>query len=268
MDEGVGALISYLKSSMKEKDMNICERLYDLSLEKAESVTVDKVSLGVGYTAVQTSDGGIGVSYTYFEKKTSCTVRADDVDFEQQPAALLLERIKKEDPLEKGMALALVNSLNYRDALALPDDPRNDVLVRHFRIEKGRHVSMVGYFGPTIKLLEEKGAIVEVIDESRGIGETDRFMDRLSAWTEVLILTSTSLLNNTAESILERLGPDARTLILGPSTPMIREAFEGLPVHMLAGIAPIPDENVFKVICHGLGTPALLKACYKKYLLM
>ena len=253
---------------MKEKSMTICERLYDLSLKKAESVTVDKVSLGVGYTAVQTSDGGIGVSYTYFEKKTSCTVRADDVDFEQQPAALLLERIKRQAPLEKSMALALINSLNYRDALALPDDPHNDALIRHFGIEKGRHVSMVGYFGPTIKLLEEKAAIVEVIDESRGIGETDRFMDRLSAWTEVLILTSTSLLNNTTEAILERLGPDAKTVILGPSTPMIREAFTGLPVHMLAGIAPIPDENVFKVICHGLGTPVLLKACYKKYLIM
>lgn len=49
--------------------MNICERLYDLSLQKAQSVTIDKVSLGVGYTAVKTSDGEIGVSYTYFEKK-------------------------------------------------------------------------------------------------------------------------------------------------------------------------------------------------------
>jgi uncharacterized protein len=248
--------------------MNVCERLYDLSLQKAQSVTVDKVSLGVGYTAVRTSDGGIGVSYTYFEKKTSCTVRADDVDFEHQPATLLLERIKRQDPLEKSMALALVNALNYNNALALSDDPRNDALIRQFQIGKGKHVSMVGYFGPTIKLLEEKGAIVEVVDESRGIGQKDQFMDRLYDWTEVLILTSTSLLNDTAEAILERTGPGVKTVILGPSTPMIREAFTGLPVHMMAGIAPIQGVDIFKVICHGLGTPALLKSCYKKYLII
>ncbi len=248
--------------------MTICEKLYDLFLEKAKSVTVDKVSLGVGYTAVQTSDGGIGVSYTYFEKKTSCTVRADDVDFEHQPAALLLERIKRSDPLEKSMALALINAMNYHNALKMPDDPRNDILIRHFRIEKGTHVSMVGYFGPTIRLLEERGAIVEVIDESKDIGDKKGFMDRLSFWTEVLILTSTSILNDTAEPILKRLGPEVKTVVLGPSTPMIKEAFLDLPVHMLAGIAPFQDQNVFRVICHGLGTPALLKACYKKYLLL
>jgi hypothetical protein len=47
---------------------------------------------------------------------------------------------------------------------------------------------------------------------------------------------------------------------------MIGAAFAGLPVHMLAGIAPIRGRDVFKTVCHGLGTPALMKSCHKKYL--
>ena len=247
--------------------MIICERLYKLSLQKAQAVTVDRISIGLGYTAVKTSDGGIGLSYTYFEKKTSCTARADNVEFESRPADLLLERIKSPYPLEKSMAMALINALNYQNALTFPEDPHNEELIRQLRIEKGRRVSMVGFFGPTIKLLEEKGAIVEIIDDNRGLGENSVFFDHLSTWTEVLILTSTSLLNDTAEGILERLGSEAKTLILGPSTPMIKEAFVGLPVHMLAGIAPIQGRDIFKTVCHGLGTPALMKSCHKKYLI-
>jgi hypothetical protein len=247
--------------------MNIYERLYNLSLPKAQSVTVEKIRIGLGYTAVKTSDGGTGLSYTYYEKKTSCTSRADNVDFESKPATLLLERIRNPDPLEKSMAMALVNALNYHDALTLPEDPENDVLFEQFRMEKGRHVSMVGYFGPTIKSLEKKGVIVEIMDKSRGIGEHDRFMERLSEWTEVLILTSTSLLNDTAEGILAHVGPEVKTVVLGPSTPMMRAAFAGLPVDMLAGIAPMQGRDIFKAVCHGLGTPALMKSCHKKYLL-
>ncbi len=247
--------------------MSICERLCELSLRKAQSVTVDRISIGLGYTAVEVSDGGVGLCYTYFEKKTSCTARADNVEFESRPAELLLERIKSPAPLEKSMAMALINALNYEYALTLPEDAGHETLIGQLRIEQGRHVSMVGYFGPTIKLLEEKGAIVEIIDENRGVGEQDRFLEHLSSWTEVLILTSTSLLNDTAEGILKRLGPGAKTVILGPSTPMIREAFAGYPVHMLAGIAPIQGHDIFKTVCHGLGTPALMKSCHKKFLI-
>ncbi len=246
--------------------MTICEKLYALSLPKAQTVTVDRVAMGLGYTAVSTSDGGIGLSYTWFEMKTSCTARADDVEFEGEPATLLLERITGKDMLARSMAMALVNALNYEDALQFPEDPRNDRLIELLGIEKGRHVSMVGYFGPTIQLLEKKGATVEIIDENRGLGGKDAFFERLSSWTEALILTSTALLNDTAEGILERLGPDVKTVILGPSTPMIAGAFADFPVHMLAGIAPIRGRDVFKTVCHGLGTPALMKSCHKKYL--
>lgn len=89
----------------------------------------------------------------------------------------------------------------------------------------------------------------------------------LSTWAEMLILTSTALLNNTAEGIIERLGRDARTVILGPSTPMIGEAFTEFPVHMLAGIAPVPGSDIFTLVCHGFGTPVRIKSCHKKYVL-
>ncbi len=54
--------------------MKLNNRLYDYFKDKGEKVTVELLILGLGYTAVATSDGGIGIYYTYFDQKTSCSL--------------------------------------------------------------------------------------------------------------------------------------------------------------------------------------------------
>ena len=85
-------------------------------------------------------------------------------------------------------------------------------------------------------------------------------------FSDVLFLTSTSILNNTAEEILSHVGGSVKTVLLGPSTPMTAKAFDHLPVHMLAGTVPMQKENVLKAVRHGLGAPALQKFGRKSYL--
>ncbi len=45
---------------------------YRIFADKARELTVEVLSLGLGYTAVKTSDDGIGVSYTYLSDKRTC----------------------------------------------------------------------------------------------------------------------------------------------------------------------------------------------------
>ena len=96
--------------------MELNDRLYNLFLNKACQVNVEIVSIGLGYTAVSTSDGGVGLAYTYFKDKTSCVLLNRVVDYEGRPASDLLESIKSENTIERSMALALINALNYDQA--------------------------------------------------------------------------------------------------------------------------------------------------------
>lgn len=80
------------------------------------------------------------------------------------------------------------------------------------------------------------------------------------------MLTSTSILNNSTEEILTNAGEKLKTVMLGPSTPMVAEAFNHLPVDMLAGTVPIDKENTLKAIRHGMGTPVLHKYSRKIFL--
>lgn len=246
--------------------MKLNRKLYDLFKKKARKVNIDVLCLGLGYTAVTLTDGGIGLSYTHFEDKKSCMLLNRHIDYENQPAIKLLEKIKSDHPIERSMALALVNALNYRDALDYPEDKKNKILFDKFNIRAGSRIAMVGFIGPLVDLLGQMKAEVDVLDRSRGLGQTKEFYARLGKWADVLLLTSTSILNNTTEEILQNAGPDVRTVMLGPSTPMIAAAFDHLPVHMLAGTVPIDKEKVLKAIRHGMGTPALQKFSRKSYL--
>ena len=246
--------------------MELNKRLYDLFLPQSRNVIVETLSIGLGYTAVTTSDGGTGLSYTYFNDKKSCMVLNRDVDHEGGPAEGLLEAILSDTPIERSMGLALINALNHRTALELPDDADNTVMFERFKIDKGRRVAMVGYFGPLVRNFEQKGVLLEILDISRGLGDKESFYKKLRDWAQVLLLTSTSILNNSAEEILSHAGKDVKTAMLGPSTPMTADAFRHLPVAMLAGTVPIDQENTLKAVRHGMGTPVLHRYSRKVFL--
>jgi uncharacterized protein (DUF4213/DUF364 family) len=248
--------------------MKLNQRLYDLFKKRARKIDVDVLCLGLGYTAVTLSDGGIGLAYTHFEDKQSCMLLNRHIDYEGQPALRLLQKIKSDHALERSMALALVNALNHKDALNFPEDKKNQIMFERFNIGAGTRAAMVGFIGPLVGLLKQKKARVEVMDASRGMGHKEEFYDRLGNWADVLFLTSTSILNNTTEDILQNVHQEVKTVMLGPSTPMVAAAFEHLPVHMLAGTVPLDREKILKAIRHGMGTPVLQKFSRKSYLIL
>jgi uncharacterized protein (DUF4213/DUF364 family) len=246
--------------------MILNDKLFNLLRDKAEKIRVDMLCLGLGYTAVVTSDGGIGIAYTYFEDKKSCMLLNEAADYEDRPALALLEKIKSDHPIERSMALALVNALNYQHALRLPEDENNEIMFEQFKITKGTKVAMVGYFRPLIKRFEQREAVLDILDQSRGLGRKTDFYKNLKNRADVLFLTSTSILNNSTEEILANVHDKVKTLMLGPSTPMVAKAFGHLPVHMLAGTVPVDKERLLKAIRHGMGTPVLHKFSRKSYL--
>ena len=182
--------------------MELNTGLYEVFLDRAKNTGVEIVSIGLGYTAVTTGDGGIGLSYTYFGDKRSCMILNEHIDYEAKPASLLLEKIKSDNSVERSMALALINALNYDAALALPEDKNNNIMYDKFKIGADAKIAMVGFFGPLVRNFREKRIPLEILDESRDLGHKQDFYHKLGSWANVLLLTSTSILNQSTEEIL------------------------------------------------------------------
>lgn len=238
--------------------MQLNDRLYDAMVDKARQVTIEHLCMGLGYTAVVTSNGDMGLAYTYFDGNAGCTLVDDYHDYEGRPAADLLILIKKATPLERSMALALINALNLGQVSHLPADGDNGTLFKSLDIGPGTKVAMVGYIKPIVRLLESGNVKVEIIDKFRGIGDQKDFYHKLSHWADAALITSTAILNNSLEEILGHLGKNVKAALLGPSTPMVVEAFSSWPeIKALAGTVPLETEAVLKMVRHGLGTPYL-----------
>lgn len=247
--------------------MDLNRIFYQIFCDQARTVKIKTVCIGIGYTVVTTSDHGIGLSYTYFENKTSCTLVRDYQDYEGQWAIALLPKIFSSDTIERSMALALINALNYTNTLTLPEDRDNQIMFDILKIRTGTHVAMIGWFKPLIEKLKARGAEIELIDLLWQIGNPEDFYPKLKHWADVLIITSTTLLNNTTETILSGAGDQLKTVLLGPSTPLLSTAFNHLPVQLLAGTVPIAKQKVIKAIRQGAGTPVIhrfSRKCYVK----
>ncbi len=245
--------------------MILNHKLFESVCATADQVSVDQVMIGLGYTAVSLSDGGIGIAATGVSLDGSHAGNMDVVDYEGRPAVDLLEGIRVPDPMLRTMALALINALSQTRAIKLPEDTKNRFLFDRFGILDGARVAMVGYFPPLARFLEKKQIPLSVIDDARGIGDKQTFYRQLADWAQVLILTATSIINGTMEDILSHAGPRLKTVVLGPSTPMLPEAFAHLPVHMLAGSAVMDPEGAMKAVRHGGGTRALKPFTRKVY---
>ena len=237
--------------------MELNHKLLECMTPAVEGVRVHQVTIGLNYTAVSTSRGDLGIAATGIAQAACCDGSRDVPDYEGRPACELLAHITASDPVTRTMALALVNALNRRHALQLPQDDGNRILVDRFAILSGARVAMVGYFPPLVRLLEAQRVPLTIIDATKGIGDPQVFNRQLRDWADVLLITATSIINNTTEAVLSHAGPDLKTILLGPSTPMVPEAFDHLPIHMLAGTAIVDANRSLKAVRHGGGARTL-----------
>ena len=246
--------------------MDVMRRLHDACAQRAAQARVTDLTIGLGYTAVAIDDGGLGLAYTWFDEKACCSFMRGWDDAEGAPATELLERLLSADGFERSVGLATVNALNHAAAGRLPaDEGPAGALVRGLRVARGTKVAMVGFFAPVAKVLEELGAEVAVVDAALGIGDQRTFGERLGDWAEALVMTSTALLNDTAEELLGQAAPGVRIALLGPSTPLIPEAFAHVHVDVLAGMVPVDAGRVLRAVRHGGGTPELQRFSRKVY---
>ncbi|MGI6655376.1 MAG: Rossmann-like domain-containing protein [Desulfobulbus sp.] len=249
--------------------MQLNKDLYRLFCEQAARVRTTSITIGLRYTAVTTDDGGIGIAFTDVARGHHCCGTGKGYrDLEGEPALELLEYIKDDEPLRRSMALALVNALNYGNSRDLPEDSEDGIWMDTLGVQSGTRVAMVGLFRPLMHKFHERGAQVEVLDAGQGIGNRDDFYKKLGDWAEVLILSGTSIINNTTEEVLSRISDTTRTVLLGPSTPLVPQVFTHPSMYLLAGTVPVDSEKVLKAVRHGQGTPVLHRYSRKVSIVM
>lgn len=233
----------------------IVERIEHLLEVEARPTRIADVRIGLGYTAVLTESGSMGVAYTPREELgRGCSLLPGARPLAGRDATELLAYLKSADTLERAIGLATVNALVRMDEVQ--DTFVGDIL-DVLALKPGDRVGMVGYFGPLIPRIESEVASLTVFERGRGwtagVQPAERAVDLLPSCTAALI-TSTTLITESLDALLDAAAGCRVVALLGPSTPLLPEAFTGTPVTWLSGIRITHPKEVLRVVSEGGGT--------------
>ena len=219
--------------------------------EKLSRLRVERVVIGIAYTAVLLSDGRLGLAATPREGR-GCTAHSLAGSLAGRPAWELAQGLTSVDPLTSALGLATVNAVLGEGAVPSPDP------LTALEVDDGDVVGMVGYIGPLIEPLrrEAKELLVFERDLSRPGVLPDWAVELELPRCDVVLLSGTTFVNKTVDRLLAL--SRGRVAVIGPSTPLWPGLLECGIDWLFGAKAPDPARTL-QVIAEGGGTRALYR---------
>ncbi|MBT3327858.1 MAG: DUF364 domain-containing protein [Gemmatimonadales bacterium] len=242
-----------MQSPEQSSGVRIAARIGSCLSAAAREVAVADVRIGLGYTAVLLADGRTGVAYTFRdEARGGCSVFTGLRPLSGRPAADLLALLESHDAIEAGVGLACANALANRNEI---EHLKGDIL-EHLDVRPKDDVAMVGYFGPLVKALRKRSRSLTIFERVAAPTELLRPQEEALAALprcQIVLLTATSIINHTLDGLLDAARGCRQVAVLGPSTPLLAEAFSTTGVTLLSGVVVIAADEVLRVVSEGGG---------------
>ena len=216
----------------------IMKRVLEAARPYLEGKTLSRLAVGISMTACCLSDGLVGVSYVLRDAlPNGCSVFPFAQTAEGRPAEEIAAWVTEgADDLQRGIGAAVLDAASQ--SLAIPDDDAPAPF--GLAIESGDTVGMEGYIPPVAKKLAQNAKRMIIFDHGAWLeGDPDveptERQSLLLPECDIVVLTGTTTINGTIDSLLA-MCPKAREIVLvGTSTPMFPEGFRGSGVTRLAG---------------------------------
>ncbi len=235
-----------------------------------DTITIERVMIGVFFTGVKLSNGAGGVSYTPVKdvpQAVCCPSSAgrifDPFKINGMKVADVLTALTSKEPIKASVAIATLNALSavcwehgltdrYRiqvgidalDAVRMPDESS---------------VAVIGAFVPILRKLKGRGGKWWVIeqdpltlksDEMNHFIPADQSEETIAA-ADVLIVTGVTLVNHTLEEILKVARQDAEIAVIGPTVSMLLDVLFALGVRVVGGVWVKKSDELLDVLAAG-----------------
>lgn len=239
----------------------------DLLGDRLETLTVERTVMGLFFTGVKLNTGDGGLCFTPIKAipeavccPSSARVMPASGKLEGRKALKFLDEMFGGNPLKKTLGIAVLNALS---ALCWKEQPPETYGIRtgvdafdEIDLPADGFVVVVGALVPVIKALKERGgpfAILELdpstlkADELAFHVPPERAAEAVSR-ADLLVITGTTLINDTLEGLLEQRKPGAESIIVGPTASMLPDAFFRRGVGALGGVLVTDADRVLNVI--------------------
>ena len=235
----------------------ITDDLIERGLSIFDGQRVEDVRIGLGYAAVKLDNGRAGAACVLRHRLGSagCSLLPKAGSLAGSLADSLLPLLHSKNVVETAVALATLNALvGYEDA---DEDSPNDDLVELLGIASSDRVGMVGDISPVMRLIKPHAGECIVFDEGKtgqkGIVDASQEGSELPG-CDVVILSATTLLNDTFDEVLSMSSNAREICVMGPSTPLLPEPFAKRGVTVLSGRRFTDPDRLLRIVSEAGGT--------------
>lgn len=226
------------------------------------SLSLASVIISPVFTAVQLSNGQVGIART--ETRDS-KPHLRDQGFRQPgnwQGASLADLLQCEDnsgfclPVRlaavNAISTYIVQSGNYR--VIRNTDPFDLILA-----DKNSRVCLVGAFHSYIKKCREKSIRLKVLELDPGVfnpedltlyAEAGSYAE-VFAQSDIIIITGSSIVNHTIDSLLAAIPPHARAILSGPTAGMLPDLLFEAGIKIVGSTCVTDPEKAMRIIAEG-----------------
>lgn len=196
--------------------------LQDIISSITDDAAVLDITRGIYWTAVVSRSCGLASTMIY-----DCDIEdgqdTGQIPYAQMSAASLARGAISDNRASSSVGLAAINSLINVDEQKYQDLNASEYLTRH---GQGKNIAVFGHF-PFVDDLKKIARNLFVIEKRLHSGdhpveETAVLLEQ----SDIVAISSTTLINHTLEGILELCRPQSTKILLGPTTPLTPVLFD------------------------------------------
>ena len=231
---------------------------------------IERVVVGLFFTGVKLSTGHVGACATPIKSipdAVCCPSSVHAMPFpgkmRGRPAAAFLDEVCQQDGCRRALGVAAMNALA---ALCWEYRPHADVEIEvgidafdAADIRPGETVVVVGAFIPFLRELKRRRQPYLVLEQDAGTLKPEELpfyrpaeqAPSVVPQADVLLVTGTTLLNDTLDDILAAARPDARKVVVGPTVGLVPDAYLRRGCHVLGGIQVTRSDEFLDILAEG-----------------
>lgn len=235
-----------------------------------DRIVIERAVIGLFFTGVKLNTGIAGACATPLRsipEAVCCPSSAMAMPFPGKLRGRLARDLLKETEAPSGIRRAVgVATMNALAAMCWERRAAPEVELRAgidaydaADIRPGEHVVVVGAFVPFLKALKRAGQKFTVLEMDAATLKPDelphfRPAEQAGAVVpdaDVVLITGTSLLNDTLEGLLALCRPEARVVMVGPTVGLYPDAFLRRGVDVLGGVRITAPDAFLDVLAEG-----------------
>ncbi len=227
--------------------------LIECALERASQKTIKDVRVGLGYTCVLLEDDSCGLAFTFTDDLGECCGILDEAgSLTTMAVAELIPWAKSDDRVKASIGLAAINACLNTDKA----EWGTGNVINALEVGPDDTFGMIGEFRPILTEIRKKTNRIYVFEKHPGdasLYASETIPEHLPK-CDVVVVTSTSIINQTFEEIMPYCSNARQVCMVGPSTPLCPEVFKRYNVSLLAGVVVKDKDRIFQVISQCGGT--------------